>query len=228
MRLRGALLVMLLAVPGLAAGGDCTFPAFTCPVSPGYADVNCDGKDALHCQTYDVDGAAFGDCQRDGIRDDFWTIYDGNFDGTTNVCDPSDTVIEQPDGNPDGSSAHPLCDRCLLDRSHILNSIVFFADDPTYFQVGGPPGSQGDLVRGTVSQIAVLADRLSLGPVTCLAEDMPGSDEIVDAVTPPSGEAFFYLSRWNHPFCPAAGPPAYGYWNCLERLVPEYATDCVP
>ena len=87
-------------------------------------DINGDGLDDLHCRLYDLDGAAFGDGMPNGVSDDFWTYFDGDFDGLV-TCDgsnPFDVCIQVPDGQADGISGNPLCDYASDDVFTLIGS----------------------------------------------------------------------------------------------------------
>jgi len=83
-------------------------------------DVTGDGKDPLHCGSYDLDGGVFGDGQADGTVDDFFTFYDGDFDGVATPNDPDDVFLMAPDGIADGRSTNPQCDRRSEDGAFII------------------------------------------------------------------------------------------------------------
>jgi len=85
-------------------------------------DINGDGLDALHCFPFDLDGGALGDGEPDGAEDDFWTYYDGDFDGTVDPDNPFDFILQQPDGLPDGASVNPTCDRLSGDAVELLST----------------------------------------------------------------------------------------------------------
>jgi len=197
---------------------------------PTQYDLNCDGQDFLHCQAYDLDGAAYGDCLPDGLVDDFWGFYDGNFDGIIDCDSPFDFVIEAPDGLPDGTYHNPGCDKTSQDLPQGANPnavpIVFFDSD----NLGVISSSLGelDLVRGDLLDLTAEAGFVNLGAVNCLAENVAGSGyvQVVDAALPPPGEVFFYAARWTgSAFCASCVDP-YGYGECLERVVPQGGGDC--
>ena len=83
-------------------------------------DVNDDGLDPLHCMLYDLDGDALGDGSPNGESDDFWTYFDGDFDGIVDCANPFDVCIQAPDGLSDGQSTNPLCDRLSDDAFTLL------------------------------------------------------------------------------------------------------------
>jgi len=93
-------------------------------------DVNGDGKDPLHCGSYDKDGGAFGDGIADGTADDFITLYDGDFDGVADPNDPDDVFLMAPDGIADGRSIHPDCDRLSEDGAFIVAPFSLHQLDP--------------------------------------------------------------------------------------------------
>ena len=85
-------------------------------------DVNGDGLDNQHCSSYDLDGAVLGDGRPDSTVDDFYTLYDGDYDGVATPGDPDDLVLLVPDGIADGRGENPRCDR-LSDDSFVLVSV---------------------------------------------------------------------------------------------------------
>lgn len=199
-----------------------------------HLDLNCDGLDPLHCDEYDLDGATYGDCMADGVPDDFWTYYDGDFDGTTNCDDPDDVCLEQPDGTRDGLLENPLCDRFQADRWQSESILFPYAEDPFTFYPGY--ASYIDVLRGNLAELgfrlsmevggeAVLG--VYLGQTVCLAAGVP-DDLITDPAVPPAGEGFFYVSRFPYGNVVSPGRPApYGYASCLERE-PAATWDCAP
>lgn len=202
-----------------------------------YLDVNCDGIDFLHCQPYDLDGEVFGDCMPDGVPDDFWTLYDGDFDGVAEPGNPADTVMQVPDGLPDGKDYNPSCDRRLQDSFQTVDAFLFDIDDPSRLLIGAPSGVDGDILRGRVSQLRLalatavggsVETQIALGPTTCVAEDVP-SGWIVDPEVPSAGEAYFYVGRWPSQGALAPNTPIpYGFSRCLPRVPGPLGADCVP
>jgi outer membrane receptor protein involved in Fe transport len=127
---------------GLPAGSATFQSAFGLP-QPIY-DVNGDGLDNQHCGVYDIDGAVYGDGLgdgSDGLGDDFWTYYDGDFDGVATVGDPDDTVLFVPDGHADGASFNPFCDRQSDDTYAMIGAFTRHQFDAT----GEPFSSLGKL-----------------------------------------------------------------------------------
>ena len=94
-------------------------------------DINGDGLDDLHCRLYDLDGAVFGDGMPDGIPDDFWTYFDGDFDGIIDPNNPFDLLLMQPDGQPDGSSINPSCDFTSQDTFDLVSAFTRHQFDTT-------------------------------------------------------------------------------------------------
>lgn len=210
----------VLASPGLF-GGFCPFPVPACHEPVG--DINCDGKDDRHCRLYDIDGAAFGDCTPDGLIDDFWRLFDGNFDGVADPCDPSDTVLMQPDGISDGQAGHPMCDLFNDDTLQIQG--LSWLDDTSLGT--GLPG-QFDLVRGSIGQPSSDGGSIDLGAVTCLADDLTSGGAFTVVEEPPPGEAYFYLIRWKNTIISPFREYPYGWSGCLERVVQPGNGDCSP
>jgi hypothetical protein len=132
---------------GLPAGSATFQSAYSLP-QPIY-DVNGDGLDNQHCTPYDVDGSTYGDHQPDGVPDDFFTIYDGDYDGVANPNDPNDIYLPVPDGIADGVSANPSCDRQSQDTYAMIGAFTrhqFDASGEPFSSLGqlsltsGPPG----------------------------------------------------------------------------------------
>jgi len=127
-------------------------------------DVTGDGKDPLHCGEYDLDGSVFGDGQPDGVADDFFAFYDGDFDGVATPGDPDDIYVMTPDGISDGRSIHPECDRLSEDGAFIVEPFSRHQLDPVGVFYSGTGEALGtdrtpeplDLVNNNV------APRLSL------------------------------------------------------------------
>ena len=77
-----------------------------------------------------------------------------------------------------------------------------------------------DLIRGRISGVTPGATQIDLGPVTCLADDVPQTNLFnvtgpSDPDTPPVGATYFYVVRARG----TAVPETYGFSsNSLERL----------
>ena len=222
----------------LAAGASPSWPGF-CPLPSSECqtrvDLNCDGKDKNHCRIYDVDGSEYGDCSPNSAIDDFWTFFDGNFDGIADPCNPLDIVLMSPDGISDGLSQNPLCDRFYEDGaqgSEISDSLpLIFLDSTTVGVISGSSSALGrfDLIRGTRAGITVATD-IDLGTVTCLADDafsdVTAYVPIVDSEVPAIGRGFFYVARWKGGLLNPLFVYPYGYGECLERIVQPGNGDC--
>jgi outer membrane receptor protein involved in Fe transport len=127
---------------GLPSGSATFQDAFGAP-QPIY-DLNGDGLDNLHCSPYDIDGAAFGDglgSGGGGAIDDFWTYYDGDYDGVLTPGDPDDIILQVPDGVYDGAYVNPLCDKASDDTYALISAFSRHQFDPT----GEPFASLGKL-----------------------------------------------------------------------------------
>lgn len=94
---------------GLPAGSATYKSAYKLP-QPLF-DINGDGLDNKHCSGYDIDGAVYGDGLPDGVIDDFFTVYDLDYDGVATPGDPDDIYEPISDGIDDGRSDNPFCDR---------------------------------------------------------------------------------------------------------------------
>jgi len=214
-------------------GQTCPFPPPTCPPPSAatYPDLDCDGRTLGYCSPYDRDGVAYGDCIEDGLFDDFWTFYDGDFDRVADGCDPDDIVQPVPDGVSDGIAAHPLCD--LYSQDRFQQDALWFYHAYTllvlaYQHLGF--ADSVDVIRGDVAQLAWGGSEVVLGPATCVKDDgdvmTDGVFVVNDLLTPPSRTAWYYLARLNsdNPNSPAY---PYGFSNCLPRL-PGPGGDCQP
>lgn len=206
----------------------CLPPVVEC--HPTQYDLNCDGTDFLHCAAYDLDGEAYGDCLPDEEIDDFWTFYDGDFDGLVECDNPKDFVIELPDGKADGTYDNPACDKYSQDfyqGSDPGVPLIIFLDWDT-IGVAADTLGEFDLVRGVVANLSEGSGTVDLGPVDCLADNEAGSGyvQVSDYDEPAPGDAFFYAARWTGgTLCSACVYP-YGYGGCLERIVPQEDGDC--
>jgi outer membrane receptor protein involved in Fe transport len=139
---------------GLPAGSATYQGAFGLP-QPIY-DVNGDGLDNRHCTAYDIDDQVYGDGlgTGGGTIDDFWTYYDGNYDGVLDPNSPDDVILPQPDGIADGAYVNPVCDKDSEDTYAMIASFTRHQFDTT----GEPFASLGrlDPERGLAG-----SDRLS-------------------------------------------------------------------
>ena len=79
-----------------------------------------------------------------------------------------------------------------------------------------------DVIRGQLAQIRPAGDSVDLGPVTCLAEDTPGTASS-DPEDPGPGSAFFYLVRYHHGLTTSE----YG-WSSSDEPERPGSGDCVP
>jgi len=218
----------LLGAPS-SFGQICPFPVSTCgpPAASVHPDLNCDGSAEGYCSAYDRDGLAYDDCDGNGSGsvDDFWTFYDGDFDGKADPCDPDDVVLAQPDGIADGTSAHPYCDRFSADRFQLEGLFWYHAYTLLVWDArllfGGTPSV--DVIRGDVEQLAWGTGQVSLGAVACIKNDGTVKTDyyfvVNDLQVPPPGKVWFYVAR-------LAGPYSYGFSDCLPRL--PSAGDCPP
>ena len=67
----------------------------------------------------------------------------------------------------------------------------------TVFRWGLVPGALYDVIRGDASSVTQTATTFTLGPVTCLVNDVPDTDTaaVADTTNPPLGKAYFYMVR---------------------------------
>lgn len=106
------------------------------------------------------------------------------------------------DGKPDLVVADNYTESVtvLLNQSSLgdpLASMIVVGHASTYLRWGIVPGAVYDVIRGTQSNVSQNASTVNLGPVTCLADDIPDADTVnfPDSQTPALGQAFFYLLR---------------------------------
>jgi hypothetical protein len=171
----------------------------------------------------------YGDCTPDTLIDDFWTFYDGDFDGVTDGCNPADTVVPAPDGIADGRSVHPLCDLYSEDLFQ-AGSLSFYHAYTLLVANLLHFATTVDVIRGNVDQLAWGASEVALGPVTCVKEDgvviTDNRFVVNDLQTPPSGTAWYYLARLTS--VPSPVDYGYGFSNCLPRTTSLADGDCQP
>jgi hypothetical protein len=77
-----------------------------------------------------------------------------------------------------------------------------------YFEMANPLADSYDFVRGSLSALSESVGGVELGALVCLEDDSADPDTAgnEDTDTPPAGEAFFYLARFNA----APGAGSYG------------------
>ena len=119
--------------------------------------------------------------------------------------------------------ARPTC--AIMDSSLLISG----APSPVPYWNRAPCARSYDLIRGVLPGMSSDGSQINLGPVTCLANDVPQSNYPLvtgpaDAASPPLGTAFFYLVR-------AAGLPdgdtTYGHSSHGLEEVP-LSGDCAP
>jgi hypothetical protein len=78
-----------------------------------------------------------------------------------------------------------------------LQAVSVIGSSRLVFRWGIVPGAVYDVVRAQAKSMSVGVGQNSLGPVTCLADDLPDSDTsaLPDDDTPPLGDAFVYMVR---------------------------------
>lgn len=101
--------------------------------------------------------------------------------------------------------------RRTLDAARALVSLRVSGNDATrvYLEHAADVATSYDVVRGALPGLSESAARVSLGPVTCLANDLAVPDTAgghEDSERPGAGSAFFYLVR----FTAAPGAGSYG------------------
>ena len=82
------------------------------------------------------------------------------------------------------------------------------------------PGSiRYDVIRGSITGLAIAGSTVDLGPVVCLEDDSPDNHTqgFEDAAIPAPGEAFFFLYRGSIGFEAVAG--SYGQGSGARERV---------
>jgi hypothetical protein len=182
-------------------GGVFTFPSIEspageAPTAVALADFNLDGKldiAAVNSNSNTVSlllGDGFGYFNKAGdfgTRDQPDSIAAGDFN---------------QDGKPDLVVADHFTDTLtiLLNQNTLtdpLQSAMIFGAASTVFRWGLVPGALYDVIRGDVGSVTQMTSTFNLGPVTCLANDIPDTDTaaVADATNPPLGKAYFYMVR---------------------------------
>ncbi|HET8947785.1 MAG TPA: VCBS repeat-containing protein [Candidatus Polarisedimenticolia bacterium] len=182
-------------------GGVFSFPSIESvagesPNAVALADLNNDGKlDAavVNANGNDVSfllGDGFGNFTKAGdfgTRDLPLAVAAGDFNA---------------DGKPDLAVADNYTESVtiLLNQSILgdpLASAIVIGHQSTYLRWGLVPGALYDVIRGNEANVTQTATTVNLGPVTCIANDIPDTDtaNFPDPSTPPVGQAYFYLIR---------------------------------
>ena len=182
-------------------GGVFSFPSIDSPAgeSPNgvaLVDLNLDGKlDAavVNANGNDVSfllGDGFGNFTKAGdfgTRDLPLAVAAGDFNA---------------DGKPDLAVADNYTESItiLLNQSILGNPLertIVIGHASTYLRWGIVPGAVYDVIRGNRANVSEGPTSVNLGPVTCLANDIPDADtaNFQDTGVPPVGQAFFYLIR---------------------------------
>ena len=182
-------------------GGVFSFPSIDSPAgeSPNgvaLVDLNLDGKlDAavVNANGNDVSfmlGDGFGNFTKAGdfgTRDLPLAVAAGDFNA---------------DGKPDLAVADNYTESItiLLNQSLLgnpLDTTMVIGQASTYLRWGIVPGAVYDVIKGNRANMSEGPASVNLGPVTCLANDIPDADtaSFQDNATPPVGQAFFYLIR---------------------------------
>jgi hypothetical protein len=171
-------------------------PAGEAPTSVALADLNLDGKlDAAVVNTNSNDvsfllGDGYGNFTKAGdfgVRDLPVSVAAGDF----NADSKPDLVVAD---NYSDSLTILLNQTALGDP---LQSVSIIGTSRLVYRWGLVPGAVYDVIRGLAKSMSVGAGQNNLGPVTCLADDLPDPDTSAfpDSSTPPLGDAFFYMVR---------------------------------
>jgi hypothetical protein len=78
-----------------------------------------------------------------------------------------------------------------------LQTASLIGQNQSVYRWGIVPGGLYDVIRGTLSNVVQGASTINLGPVICLANDLPDPDTSAfpDTAVPPVGQGFFYYVR---------------------------------
>jgi hypothetical protein len=182
-------------------GGVFSFPSIDSPAgeSPNgvaLADLNLDGK--LDAAVVNANGNDVSFLLGDGFGN---FTKAGDF-GTRDL--PLEVAVG--DFNADGKPDLAVADNYTSSVSILLNqsilgdplaSMIVIGHASTYLRWGIAPGAVYDVIRGNRANMSQGPTTVNLGPVTCLANDLPDTDtaNFPDAGLPPVGQAFFYLLR---------------------------------
>ena len=106
------------------------------------------------------------------------------------------------DGKPDLAVADNYADSLtiLLNQSVLGDPLAMtsvLGQDASVFRWGLVPGAVYDVIRGQIKLVTQGPGSINLGPVTCIADDLPDTDTtaFADSAVPPVGDVFFYLVR---------------------------------
>lgn len=115
------------------------------------------------------------------------------------------TDFDPVDANRDGSTELFLVDMIRIGLSEVSKpspTVVRWDADPHAFRY--------DVVRGEIANLAIAGSTVDLGPVTCLANDLPALDTSAypDGTDPAPGHVFFYVERGSEGLL--VGPGSYG------------------
>ncbi|HUD71172.1 MAG TPA: VCBS repeat-containing protein [Dongiaceae bacterium] len=171
-------------------------PAGEAPTSVALADLNLDGKlDAAVVNTNSNDvsfllGDGYGHFTKAGdfgVRDQPVSVAAGDFNADTKP----DLVVAD---NYSDTLTILLNQTALGDP---LQTVSVVGSTRLVYRWGMVPGAVYDVIRGSINSMNLGVGQNDLGPVTCLADDLPDPDTsaLPDSSTPAVGEGFFYLVR---------------------------------
>ncbi len=173
-------------------------PGVRSPWKGSLADLNQDGWDDLIVASITAGcvEAMLGDgAGRFGVPVRFGT-------GTN----PRDLTVADlnADGKPDVAVTNELDGNVSILLNSSLSPVLNMTQAGGGTQASWSPFFEAfsyDLIRGDRSQITQTATQVSLGPVVCIENDSPNTDNVgnEDNVTPPLGATFFYLFRTQDP-----------------------------
>lgn len=182
-------------------GGVFSFPSIDSPAgqSPNgvaLADLNLDGK--LDAAVVNANGNDVSFLLGDGL---------GNFTKAGDFGSRDlPLAVAAGDFNSDGKPDLAVADNytesvtILLNQSVLgdpLANTIVIGHTQTYLRWGIVPGAVYDVIRGNVASVSQTPTTVNLGPVTCIANDLPDTDtsSFPDPGTPPPGQAYFYMLR---------------------------------
>jgi hypothetical protein len=171
-------------------------PAGESPTAVSLADLNADGiLDAAVVNT-NANNVSFL------LGDGFGNFSKAGDFGTRDLPLAVAAADFNLDGKPDLAVADNYSDTLtiLLNQSSLgdpLLTSTVTGPTRTVYRWGLVPGAVYDVIRSNLSAITSGAGTIDLGPVTCLADNLPDTDTaaMADTAVPPLGDVFLYMVR---------------------------------
>jgi Tol biopolymer transport system component len=136
-------------------------------------------------------------------------------------------VVYSTFSNASGANPDEYWEIEFLDYNAPNPLVISGGSAPTTVAFNPEPGIvRYDIIRGSVANLHNAGSTVNMGAVTCLKDDSGDTSTAgyPDALTPSSGEVFFYLFRGT--MGSAAGPGSYGTGTAGERVAGS--GDCNP